>query len=494
MAFFGSIACGIGALLALDGETRRGDVIATALAHRGSPVLRPRSPVRGRWPSVDIALTRERFRRAFVVVVPTALWLLWYLRLGPRRGDLRLLSQLPDLARIRERRSRVESLEPARPRGPTRRDVGERARLGPAPAGDRARLRGLADRPGGARGNAEASVGRGCRAARVLVPDRPQRVVLRPGDLGSLPAPRCGVLGDDRRRAAARGGDPPAGSSPWSSPSRCWRRSPTSRCCDQTAGGLAGIAEKQRGGLAALELARAEVDPAFLLTEENSGVDYLGILDAGSYFSAIDAYGSPAYTADELAGASDRARMSADKVSAAALGIGLEPVPASTTRACAPAPSPGSEPIPVPPGGTVIRARSEPVPGQPAPLRRSRVPGPPGHGRRRRRGGAGDPRGRLLANPGGSSSTAPGRPWSARWGRERERRRRGRIGAAPPAACSATRDSRSPCSRSRPSSRRAADRAQYAADLLHRRLGGAPASPRASAWTPSSRRTPGTRR
>ena len=50
---------------------------------------------------------------------------------------------------------------------------------------------------------------------------------------------------------------------------------------NQTAGGLAGIAEKQRGGLAALELARAEVDPAFLLTEENSGVDYLGLSRRG---------------------------------------------------------------------------------------------------------------------------------------------------------------------------------------------------------------------
>ena len=60
--------------------------------------------------------------------------------------------------------------------------------------------------------------------------------------------------------------------------------------------GLAGVAERQRAGLAALELTRDEVDPAFQLTEANSGVDYLGALDAGSYFSAIDAHGSPAYT------------------------------------------------------------------------------------------------------------------------------------------------------------------------------------------------------
>ena len=67
------------------------------------------------------------------------------------------------------------------------------------------------------------------------------------------------------------------------------------------AGGLANIAQQQRGGLAALELARDRVEPRFELTQENSGVDYLGLLDAGSYFSAVDAYGSPAYTPAELA-------------------------------------------------------------------------------------------------------------------------------------------------------------------------------------------------
>ena len=147
MAFFGSMACGIGALLALDGESRRGDVIATALLTVGLLFSGLGVPFVV-MAVVDIALTRERFQRAFVVVVPTALYAALVPALGPRRGDLHLLSQLPDLARIRERRSRVESLEPAGPRGLTRRDVGERARLGPAPAGDRGRLRGLADRLG----------------------------------------------------------------------------------------------------------------------------------------------------------------------------------------------------------------------------------------------------------------------------------------------------------------------------------------------------------
>ena len=66
----------------------------------------------------------------------------------------------------------------------------------------------------------------------------------------------------------------------------------------EAANGLANIAQQERGGLAALELARGRVPADFKLTEQNSGVDYLGLLDAGSYFSAIDAYGSPAHDAD----------------------------------------------------------------------------------------------------------------------------------------------------------------------------------------------------
>ena len=90
----------------------------------------------------------------------------------------------------------------------------------------------------------------------------------------------------------------------------------------------------QRGGLAALELTRGVVDPAFELTEQNSGVDYLGYLDAGSYFSAVDAYGSPAYTPDELAAAAEDARIAADQVFAAALELGVRPAESAGSRSC----------------------------------------------------------------------------------------------------------------------------------------------------------------
>ena len=99
--------------------------------------------------------------------------------------------------------------------------------------------------------------------------------------------------------------------------------------------GLEGIAQQQRGGLAALELTRDEVDPELELTEENSDVDYLGLLDAGSYLSAADEDGSPAYSPQELETAPEAARIAADKVFGAALALRLEPGPPGGAIRCA---------------------------------------------------------------------------------------------------------------------------------------------------------------
>src|SRR5829696_6536325 len=77
MALFGSVACGIGALLALERGDRAGDLLAGCLlllallfSDLGIPFVAAAT--------VDLAFDRDRWRRAFVVVVPTLLWLLWY--------------------------------------------------------------------------------------------------------------------------------------------------------------------------------------------------------------------------------------------------------------------------------------------------------------------------------------------------------------------------------------------------------------------------------
>lgn len=124
---------------------------------------------------------------------------------------------------------------------------------------------------------------------------------------------------------------------------------------------LAGFGERQPAGLAAIELAQDAVDPDFVLTEENSGVDFLGLVEAGPYLTAVDEHGSPAYTEEELAGASEAARASADLVFAAALRLALEPEPAGIPfiGACAVSRSarPGDPAIAeLPSGGAVIEA------------------------------------------------------------------------------------------------------------------------------------------
>jgi hypothetical protein len=120
--------------------------------------------------------------------------------------------------------------------------------------------------------------------------------------------------------------------------------------------GLAGIAQKERGGLAALELARDRVDPGFELTLQNSDVDYLGLVDASSYLSAVDAYGSPAYSPAELADSPEVARVAADKVSGAALGIHLAPAAGETVSRCLRVDASRDPTAPVPPSGLIIRA------------------------------------------------------------------------------------------------------------------------------------------
>jgi hypothetical protein len=107
-----------------------------------------------------------------------------------------------------------------------------------------------------------------------------------------------------------------------------------------------------------LELARDRVDPALELNQQNSDVDYIGLLDAGSYLSVVDAYGSPAYTAAELPSAPEPARIAADKVSGAALGIRLQPAAPGSAGRCLRVDAARSPSAPVPAGGFVIRAQS----------------------------------------------------------------------------------------------------------------------------------------
>ena len=78
---------------------------------------------------------------------------------------------------------------------------------------------------------------------------------------------------------------------------------------------------RERGGLAGLEISRDRVAPDLVLDPENS--DTGDAIDAGSYLSAVDAFGSPAYSSEQLVDAPEQARGAADRVLVNALGISL---------------------------------------------------------------------------------------------------------------------------------------------------------------------------
>jgi hypothetical protein len=328
MALFGCIACGIAALLMLERRDRIGDLAAMALLltalfffDLGIPFVAAAT--------VELAFGRDRWRRAYVVAVPTAIWLIWYAGWGHEAHTFISLSNfakspnymLDGLAAslatwlgLGASANDPSPLDWGQPllvvalglvawrlyvlRRPSPRLVGTAVVLlgfwfltalnanpfAPATAG-RYQYLGIV-----LMALVAAELANGMRVRRYATV-----AVVLVGVTAAI------VNGEQLRQAAI---------------------------------GLAGIAQQERGGLAALELARGQVSPDFELTEQNSGVDYLGLLDAGSYFSAIDAYGSPAYTTAELASAPEVGRVAADKVSAAALGVRLQPGGRSRPGTC----------------------------------------------------------------------------------------------------------------------------------------------------------------
>ena len=136
-----------------------------------------------------------------------------------------------------------------------------------------------------------------------------------------------------------------------------------------------------KGNLTAMEIARNTVEPSFYLEEEfaDTGFDHI---DAGSYFSAVDAFGSPAYTIPELQASPEPVRFAADKVLLNALRVGPEtgaPLPAAAAGAkpatpnsegVVTVPAPGCVAVrggveapllSLPPGGATVGAGAQPV-------------------------------------------------------------------------------------------------------------------------------------
>ena len=87
--------------------------------------------------------------------------------------------------------------------------------------------------------------------------------------------------------------------------------------------------EYQRGAVSAVEIARDRIEPDFVVAFPG-GATLFG--DAALYLNAVDELGSPAYDPGELAVASEPARGAADAVLAKALGLRARPVFDRTRR------------------------------------------------------------------------------------------------------------------------------------------------------------------
>jgi hypothetical protein len=79
-----------------------------------------------------------------------------------------------------------------------------------------------------------------------------------------------------------------------------------------------------RADLGAIEIAAPTVEPGFALPPEIAGTSFLNEIEAGEYLTAVDEYGSPAYTPAQLAGADEAGRRQADVVLAHALPLAIE--------------------------------------------------------------------------------------------------------------------------------------------------------------------------
>jgi hypothetical protein len=90
-------------------------------------------------------------------------------------------------------------------------------------------------------------------------------------------------------------------------------------------------ADTNRAGVTGLELARDSVRPGLVLNPHNSGTQYFHLVDAGSYLSAADAFGSPAYSEDELRAAPEGVRAAVDRTLVSAERIALIANPGHAT-------------------------------------------------------------------------------------------------------------------------------------------------------------------
>ena len=357
IAFFGSMAAGLGALLALDRDDRAGDRVACLLLVASTAFLEMGIAFAVA-ALVNVALGRRpRGRRLYVGLVPIALYAVWYAGWGHQSHQQGHLPQPLALTRVRLRHRIPGDRGAPRTRHPVdrRRTQPGGAPLGPGSAGYRDRAVDLAPAPG--------------RWTLARAVDRPGRR----SDLGSsprsMPIPSCGsratalcvpgavlvlLIAAELLRGVRLG--------------KVALAVATAVTAAAVVSGILFLRDGYRlqlrdsqitqARLAALEIARQNVRPGLAVN-----LDVGTRIDAGAYSSAADAFGSPAWSESELASSGEGERQSADQLLANASGLRLQPATRggqeNPTCLNMPKSPTGSQPQPLRPGTYTLTSPTE---------------------------------------------------------------------------------------------------------------------------------------
>jgi hypothetical protein len=319
--FFGSMACGLGALLAIEGGGRRRDLLACTLLSVSFTFSELALPfVLG--VAVAIGLDRGPLRRAYVVLVPLLLYALWYVGWGHTAPSALSFSNVAhSLGYVLEGLAAgVASLFGLTSGGAVNADLGRPLLLGLMLV---AALRIRSGPP----------VTRWFWVSLVVLVSfwfltAVNAMPLRPPDTSRyqyIGAVLLLLVAADLADGLARRG---------------WILIVIALgvAAASVAGNLAALHHDyvfqrdglrlERGGLTGLEIESDHAEPGFTLNEQNAGFEYFGSIVAGPYLSAVREFGSPAYSESELSEAPEGARVAADLV----MGSVLHPTPRPATR------------------------------------------------------------------------------------------------------------------------------------------------------------------
>jgi hypothetical protein len=323
----GALACGLGALLALDRDDRIGDVIACALLCLGIATYSVAIPfVVGA--AVSIGLRDDRWRRAWIVVIPIvlyAVWWLWALGLAGSSEDEVALSDLltfPSWA--------YQSLS-----GVLGALAGFDYQFGDGTIKAGPTLAVL------------ALIGVGWRFRRGPVPKMAWAALAIVLALWLLGVIAVGELrAPDSSRYLYPGALVVLVAAAWLAAGLRWRRPALIALFLLAATGLAtnlaqlrvagafsrAEATQQRAYLAGVEIAGPNADPSFVPKDGPSPVRYWTGHDIGDYLVAAARYGSIGYSPAQVRGLAEPLRELTDQALVQSLGLALTPSTRSAPR------------------------------------------------------------------------------------------------------------------------------------------------------------------